>query len=290
LNNFPLDLILAFSKNTIAYSKKHFNVKLKSHEFGDPNVDFYTNNKIFYELNESAARSLVNNLNSKREVLVSIKLKMEIPQNGKLNFCNSNLNKALFSVTDLKVEPFRISNTSNSLQVKSLEQIISEIQDLRMNGNYAWHEMIIKQNVSNFEDSFFFNENDQSKIKKSINEPYFSQYFIDSDSIYSSNPIIVDQNAEFPGGPRAFGQFLQRNLRYPSAAQRANVGGKVYVQFIVNTDGTIEDVQVLKSVGFGCDEESVRVIKSVPNWNPGKQFGRIVRSRFTQPITFVLSE
>jgi protein TonB len=100
----------------------------------------------------------------------------------------------------------------------------------------------------------------------------------------------VEQNAEFPGGPRAFGQFLQRNLRYPSAAQRANVGGKVYVQFVVNTDGTIQDVQVLKSVGFGCDEEAIRVIKSVPRWTPGKQSGRAVRSRFTQPITFVLSE
>jgi protein TonB len=100
----------------------------------------------------------------------------------------------------------------------------------------------------------------------------------------------VEQQAEFPGGPRAFGAFLQKNLRYPSAAQRANVGGKVYVQFVVNTDGTIQDVQVLKSVGFGCDEEAVRVIKSVPRWTPGKQSGRPVRSRFTQPITFVLSE
>ena len=100
----------------------------------------------------------------------------------------------------------------------------------------------------------------------------------------------MEQQAEFPGGPRAFGAFLQRNLKYPSAAQRANVGGKVYVQFVVNTDGSIQDVQILKSVGFGCDEEAMRVIKSVPKWNPGKQSGRAVRSRFTQPITFVLSE
>jgi TonB family protein len=100
----------------------------------------------------------------------------------------------------------------------------------------------------------------------------------------------VEQSAEFPGGPGAFGQFLQRNLRYPSAALRANVGGKVYVQFIVNKDGTIQDIQILKSVGFGCDEEAIRLIKSVPRWTPGKQSGRAVRSRFTQPITFVLPE
>jgi TonB family protein len=100
----------------------------------------------------------------------------------------------------------------------------------------------------------------------------------------------VEQNAEFPGGPRAFSQFIQRNLRYPSAAVRANVGGKVYVQFVVNKDGTIQDIKVLKSVGFGCDEEAIRLIKSVPRWTPGKQSGRAVRSRFTQPITFVLPE
>jgi TonB family protein len=100
----------------------------------------------------------------------------------------------------------------------------------------------------------------------------------------------VEQNAEFPGGPRAFEAFLRENLRYPSAAQRANVGGKVYIQFVVNTDGSIQDVQILRSVGFGCDEEAIRLIKAVPRWTPGKQSGRKVRARFTQPITFILPE
>jgi TonB family protein len=100
----------------------------------------------------------------------------------------------------------------------------------------------------------------------------------------------VEQQAEFPGGPRAFEAFLRENLRYPSAAQRANVGGKVYVQFVINTDGSIQDVQILKSIGLGCDEEAIRLIKVVPRWTPGKQAGRLVRSRFTQPITFNLPE
>jgi len=100
----------------------------------------------------------------------------------------------------------------------------------------------------------------------------------------------VEQQAEFQGGIAGFARYLQRSLKYPAAAQRANVQGKVYVQFVVNTDGSIQDVQVIKSVGFGCDEEAIRVIKSGPRWNPGKQSGRAVRSRFTQPITFQLSE
>lgn len=76
-------------------------------------------------------------------------------------------------------------------------------------------------------------------------------------------------------------------LKYPSAAARANKGGRVFVSFVVNTDGSIQDVKLIKGVGFGCDEEAIRVIKSMPRWNPAKQNGKPVRSIFTQPITFV---
>lgn len=97
----------------------------------------------------------------------------------------------------------------------------------------------------------------------------------------------IEHLAEFPGGQRAFGAYLQSNMKYPAEAQRAKIsGGKVYVQFVVNIDGTVQDLQVLKGVGFGCDEEAIRLIKSVPKWNPGIQSGRAVRSRFTQPINF----
>jgi protein TonB len=102
--------------------------------------------------------------------------------------------------------------------------------------------------------------------------------------------ISVEQQAEFPGGPRAFGMFINKNLKYPKAAQRANVGGVVYVKFFVNTDGSIDDVQTLNSVGYGCDEEAMRVIKLVPKWNAAKKDGLLLRSTYTQPITFVLSE
>lgn len=99
----------------------------------------------------------------------------------------------------------------------------------------------------------------------------------------------VEQQAEYPGGMEAFGKYLKKNLKYPAAAQRANVSGKVYVQFIVNMDGSSSDVQILKSVGFGCDEEAIRVLENI-RWTPGKQSGRIVRSRYTVPINFQLSE
>lgn len=115
-----------------------------------------------------------------------------------------------------------------------------------------------------------------------------------SDSLSESKKVedeiftAIEQSAEFPGGQRAFSSYLKSNMKYPAEAQRAKIsGGKVYIQFVVNIDGTVQDLQVLKGVGFGCDEEAIRLIKSVPKWNPGIQSGRAVRSRFTQPINFV---
>lgn len=99
---------------------------------------------------------------------------------------------------------------------------------------------------------------------------------------------VVEQNPEPAGGMAALGSYLGKNLRYPPAAQRANVAGKVFVSFVVNTDGSIQDVQVLKGLGFGTDEEAVRVVKGMPKWKPGKQSGRPVRVKFNLPISFTL--
>ena len=86
----------------------------------------------------------------------------------------------------------------------------------------------------------------------------------------------------------ALNQYLGKNIRYPAAAQRANVSGRVFVSFVVNTDGSIQDVTVLKGLGFGTDEEAVRVVKGMPKWRPGKQSGRPVRVKYNLPINFQL--
>lgn len=99
---------------------------------------------------------------------------------------------------------------------------------------------------------------------------------------------VVEQQPEFPGGNSKLGEYLGKNIRYPSAAQRANVSGRVFISFVVNTDGSIQDVQVLKGLGFGTDEEATRVVKSMPKWRPGKQSGRPVRVKYNLPISFTL--
>ena len=109
---------------------------------------------------------------------------------------------------------------------------------------------------------------------------------VDEDKVFTT----VEQTAEFPGGVRELMKYLNGNIKYPAAAQRANVSGKVYLQFVVNTDGSIVDIQTLKGIGFGCDEEAMRVVKDMPKWTPGRQNGRAVRQRYTLPVAYTLAD
>jgi protein TonB len=98
--------------------------------------------------------------------------------------------------------------------------------------------------------------------------------------------LFVEQSPEFTGGNAAMGEFLRKNLRYPAEAVRANVQGRVFISFVVGSDGKIENVQTLKGIGFGCDEEAERVIKMMPRWKPGRQSGTPVRVKFNLPVVF----
>ncbi len=99
---------------------------------------------------------------------------------------------------------------------------------------------------------------------------------------------VVEQQPEFPGGTSEMYKYLGKSIKYPSAASRANVSGRVFMSFVVNVDGSIQDVTVLKGLGFGCDEEAMRVVKAMPKWKPGKQSGRAVRVKYNLPINFQL--
>ena len=100
---------------------------------------------------------------------------------------------------------------------------------------------------------------------------------------------VVEQQAEFPGGPQAMFKYLSEHIKYPVICQENGIQGKVICQFTVNKDGSIVDIQVLRSSGHDAlDKEAMRVIQSMPKWAPGKQRGKPVRSRFTLPVTFKL--
>ncbi len=100
--------------------------------------------------------------------------------------------------------------------------------------------------------------------------------------------LVVEDPALPPGGYPAFYEYISKNLKYPAQARRMGIEGKVFVQFVVDKDGSLTEVQAVKGIGAGCDEEAVRVIKGAPKWSPPKQRGKPVKQRIIVPIVFQL--
>ena len=99
---------------------------------------------------------------------------------------------------------------------------------------------------------------------------------------------VVEQNPSFPGGEAELMKWLHKNLKYPPVAQENGIQGKVYIQFVVNKDGSIVDPKIIRSADTSLDKEAMRVVQAMPKWTPGRQRGKAVRVRFTLPITFRL--
>ena len=100
--------------------------------------------------------------------------------------------------------------------------------------------------------------------------------------------IVVESMPEFPGGEPALHRYLGENIKYPQMAKESGIQGRVFVTFVVERDGSVTDVKVLRGIGGGCDEEAVRVVKGMPKWSPGKQRGKPVRVQFNLPVKFTL--
>lgn len=102
--------------------------------------------------------------------------------------------------------------------------------------------------------------------------------------------MIVEQMPEFPEGNDKLKEYILSNTQYPQEAIEKGVEGKVFVGFVVEKDGSIGDVELLRGIGYGCDEEAMRVVRSLPKWNPGKQYGKTVRVRYQIPVFFKLED
>ncbi|SHJ93157.1 protein TonB [Reichenbachiella agariperforans] len=100
---------------------------------------------------------------------------------------------------------------------------------------------------------------------------------------------VVEQMPEPVGGMASFYSHIGREMKYPNRARRDGVEGRVFVQFVVDRDGSIAEIEVIKGISTDCDEEAARVLATVPRWNPGKQRGKPVRVRMIVPIVFRLN-
>jgi protein TonB len=99
---------------------------------------------------------------------------------------------------------------------------------------------------------------------------------------------IVEEMPSFPGGENKLFEYLRNNIKYPPVARENGITGRVYVTFVVDRDGKIKDAKVIRGIGAGCDEEALRVVRTMPDWKVGKQNGRAVQVQYNLPINFTL--
>jgi len=99
---------------------------------------------------------------------------------------------------------------------------------------------------------------------------------------------VVEEEAGFPGGIEKLNEYLSKSIKYPQQARETGTKGRVMLTFVVEKDGSITDIKVLRDIGSGCGEEAKRVVNEMPKWKPAKQRGKAVRQQFVLPVSFNL--
>ena len=137
----------------------------------------------------------------------------------------------------------------------------------------------------------FFELMDRSILITLLGFTFFLQFSFAQVEEISDDKLIhtnAEVNASFLGGNKAFGLYLMENLHYPKEAVKKGIEGQVYVQLVVDQIGNISEVTALRGIGFGCNEEAVRVVENSPKWTPGMENGKSIKQRVVVPIAFRL--
>lgn len=176
---------------------------------------------------------------------------------------------------------------------KEVQKALNQLQVSDPNTEYTVIEL-------NENGKLIFKNMSESKVKSFWQQKPegYDNYFVIvgyrkdlNESVQSDTEVlsVVEESAEPKGGMEEFYRHLATVITYPTEARQKGIEGRVFVEFIVNTDGSISDVVVIKGIGSGCDEEAARVVALANPWNPGKQKGQVVRQRMVVPIIFKLS-
>lgn len=119
-------------------------------------------------------------------------------------------------------------------------------------------------------------------------EEYVAPEIVEDEVVEAEIFTVVEQMPEFPGGMNRLAEYLATNIRYPQLARESGIQGRVFINFVVEADGSVTNVRVIRSLGGGCDEEAMRVVRNMPRWTPGRQRGRAVRVSYNLPVNFRL--
>ena len=200
----------------------------------------------------------------------------------------------LLSIDDIMIPEAaeKIKEKAGGKKIHLLVSTISMVWGYLQEGNLKYFELRYADSPGIYSDSF---KDLVGRASFDSNMSRQSQNVIQNDQSGSSSTSIegkvfdtVEQMPSFPGGQAALFQWLSSNLKYPVVAEDNGVQGRVIVTFVVERDGSITDVKVVKSVDPSLDKEAVRLVKSMPKWIPGKQKGEAVRVKYTVPVTFRL--
>lgn len=172
--------------------------------------------------------------------------------------------------------------------------IISEVDDVESNEVLdsidSDNLTLIPTSIEPISATNHTNDKKTRTSETNVANPISSSQLIDNETTLNDNEIfvVIDEQAEFPGGLPALMKWLSQQIRYPEAAQQNDIQGRVVVRFVVEKDGSIGQVTIVKGINKDLDSEAIRVVKNMPKWHPGKNNGIPVRSYFNLPVTFRL--
>lgn len=211
--------------------------------------------------------------------------KVAMTQVAELTNYDQPKKKAEVKQKKVEVEPERVVERVKS-SIKFTAPVIKNDEEVKPDEELKTQDELMSTNTAI--GSFDVKGNDDAngeilKAKEVIAEPEPPKHE-EENKVFD----IVEQQPLFPGGPAALMKYLSENTKYPVVAQENGVQGRVTVQFVVEKDGSISDVHVLRGVDPSLDKEAVRVVKSMPRWTPGKQNGITVRVNYRVPVLFRL--
>ena len=166
----------------------------------------------------------------------------------------------MVEITKQEQKPQPVEVPKQTTQIQVVEDDV-EVEDIEINAEVDQNEVI---------------------------EEYIAPEVEEEEVVEAEIFTIVEEMPEFPGGMAKLADYLAKNIKYPQMARESGIQGRVFVNFVVEPDGHVSNVNVMRSLGGGCDEEAMRVVKSMPKWKPGKQRGKAVRVSYILPVNFKL--
>ncbi len=183
--------------------------------------------------------------------------------------------------TDIKIE----TKLGSGCDEEMVKRIGAYKEGALKDGNYSLKVAFMLQGSS----APFLNENAKNKANFiSLNTISIIGYAFEPDEVHSF--VSLENPPQFPGGISDFYKFLADNIKYPEEAAKQDIEGNVFASFIVEKDGSLNDIKIDRGLGYGADEEAIRILKLSPKWTPGTQNGKIVRVKYNLPIKFSLAK